>query len=112
MKGASAYIVYAPFALFIRCRSLRVHIIFMGDYGKMELKNMTNCPNCGAVITGDKCEYCGTVFRRKEDNINILLDGRAIARAVREEQNKIYETYRNDIIVERDAKGRLRPVRR
>lgn len=23
---------------------------------------MTNCPNCGAVITGPKCEYCGTVF--------------------------------------------------
>lgn len=25
-----------------------------------------NCPNCGAPITGDKCEYCGTVFRIKE----------------------------------------------
>lgn len=24
---------------------------------------MTKCPNCGAVITGPKCEYCGTVFR-------------------------------------------------
>ena len=23
---------------------------------------MTNCPNCGAVITGPKCEYCGTRF--------------------------------------------------
>lgn len=22
----------------------------------------TNCPNCGAVITGMKCEYCGTDF--------------------------------------------------
>ncbi len=21
-----------------------------------------NCPNCGAPITGDKCEYCGTMF--------------------------------------------------
>jgi len=21
-----------------------------------------NCPNCGAVRTGSKCEYCGTVF--------------------------------------------------
>lgn len=21
-----------------------------------------NCPNCGAPIVGDKCEYCGTVF--------------------------------------------------
>ena len=23
---------------------------------------MTNCPNCGAVITGPKCEYCDTIF--------------------------------------------------
>lgn len=23
---------------------------------------MTNCPNCGAPITGPKCEYCGTRF--------------------------------------------------
>lgn len=23
-----------------------------------------NCPNCGAVITGDKCEFCGTVFQK------------------------------------------------
>lgn len=22
----------------------------------------TNCPNCGAPIVADKCEYCGTVF--------------------------------------------------
>ena len=21
-----------------------------------------NCPNCGAPVTGDRCEYCGTVF--------------------------------------------------
>lgn len=24
---------------------------------------MTNCPNCGAIMRGDECEYCGTVFR-------------------------------------------------
>ena len=23
---------------------------------------MTNCPNCGAVITGPQCEYCNTRF--------------------------------------------------
>lgn len=23
---------------------------------------MTNCPNCGAPISGIKCEYCGTAF--------------------------------------------------
>ena len=24
--------------------------------------NQTNCPNCGAPIQGEKCEYCGTIF--------------------------------------------------
>ena len=24
--------------------------------------NHLNCPNCGAPIDGDKCEYCGTHF--------------------------------------------------
>ena len=24
--------------------------------------NSYNCPNCGAVITKDVCDYCGTVF--------------------------------------------------
>lgn len=23
---------------------------------------MSNCPNCGAPIVGNKCEYCGTIF--------------------------------------------------
>lgn len=23
------------------------------------------CPNCGAPITGDKCEYCGSWFTKK-----------------------------------------------
>lgn len=28
----------------------------------LNTKKYTNCPNCGAVITGIKCEYCGTNF--------------------------------------------------
>ena len=24
---------------------------------------MINCPNCGAPIKGNVCEYCGTVFK-------------------------------------------------
>ena len=28
---------------------------------------ISNCPNCGAPIIGNKCEYCGTVF----DNISL-----------------------------------------
>jgi hypothetical protein len=30
------------------------------DFGG--LPEMTNCPNCGAPIVGDKCGYCGTHF--------------------------------------------------
>lgn len=29
---------------------------------------MYNCPNCGAPITGEKCEYCGTVFNAETAN--------------------------------------------
>ena len=36
---------------------------------------MTNCPNCGAPITGDVCEYCGTVFNdTPKSKYNKLLD--------------------------------------
>ena len=28
---------------------------------------MTNCPNCGAPVTSDRCEYCNTVIYN-EDN--------------------------------------------
>ena len=28
----------------------------------------TNCPNCGAVITSEKCEYCGTHFNITNNN--------------------------------------------
>ena len=26
------------------------------------MKDLLNCPNCGAPISGSKCEYCGTMF--------------------------------------------------
>ena len=26
------------------------------------MNEVLNCPNCGAPITGEKCEYCGTVI--------------------------------------------------
>lgn len=25
----------------------------------------TTCPNCAAIITGDECEFCGTLFKRR-----------------------------------------------
>ena len=26
---------------------------------------LTNCVNCGAPLHGNKCEYCGTEYRRR-----------------------------------------------
>lgn len=34
---------------------------------------MTNCPNCGAPITGYRCEYCDTAFpehKTEEDELS------------------------------------------
>lgn len=28
----------------------------------VRVRGNTNCPNCGAPIDSEKCEYCGTVF--------------------------------------------------
>lgn len=28
----------------------------------IRIKEVTNCPNCGAPITGARCEYCGTML--------------------------------------------------
>lgn len=34
---------------------------------------MANCPNCGAPITGWRCEYCETVFDISEtEEINLV----------------------------------------
>lgn len=32
----------------------------------------TNCPNCGAPIKGNRCEYCGTVFGPTNDDLDSL----------------------------------------
>lgn len=33
---------------------------------------ITNCPNCGAPLSGMKCEYCGTEL--KANYVNVGLD--------------------------------------
>lgn len=67
-----------------------------------------NCPNCGAVITGSKCEYCGTVFETKNlinlkgDNFKIELnvngeDILAYISSVQVEYNHIFTDTSRDI---------------
>lgn len=36
----------------------------------MSLHKETNCPNCGAVISGSVCEYCGTIFPANINKFN------------------------------------------
>lgn len=60
----------------------------------------TNCPNCGAVVTGPTCEYCGTRFRRSravEDIIqeNQLLLAKIEARRQSDACKDLYETALN-----------------
>lgn len=33
-----------------------------------------SCPNCGAPITGWRCEYCGTVFEREPASVRLSLE--------------------------------------
>ena len=42
------------------------HDLYLGEYqltNKKVKKIPTNCPNCGAVITKQVCDYCGTNFK-------------------------------------------------
>lgn len=38
------------------------------------MREITNCPNCGAPISGIKCEYCGTLFFDMAD-VELYKDG-------------------------------------
>ena len=31
-----------------------------------------NCPNCGAPVSGDVCEYCGTIFAEHNKKLKAL----------------------------------------
>jgi len=43
-----------------------------------------NCPNCGAVVKGKTCEYCGTSFSDpNEVNIEMLYADSEIFKVVR-----------------------------
>lgn len=62
-------------------------------------KLMTNCPNCGAVITGDKCEYCGTYFGTKFNNDKIIVQTKPLnmtAEEIAKELNRWCKIIRGD----------------
>lgn len=40
--------------------------------------DMTNCPNCGAPINGDICEYCGTNLSKHKRIYSHICDRKAL----------------------------------
>lgn len=46
------------------------------------MKDITNCPNCGApLLSNGHCEYCGTVVKRNNNNIvyhNVITTNRPV----------------------------------
>lgn len=42
------------------------------------MEPLTNCKNCGAVLHGHKCEYCGTEYQSARDPDNDKLFGKLI----------------------------------
>lgn len=68
---------------------------------------MTNCINCGAILTSYKCEYCGTEYEdRKPTNLaNVMLSyGITTEQAMR-----IF--YNNPEQVMKDAKEKIKEYR-
>ena len=52
---------------------------------------MTNCPNCGAPITGPECEYCGTWFPELERTTEAEIKARTKTLADQEYIRWLYE---------------------
>lgn len=87
------------------------------------MREVLNCPNCGAPIAGSKCEYCGSVFydwatisMDKPTFIRMNLHGKLVmfkAVMVDLETNEQYSSYYADnqritVSVQRDLE--IRPV--
>lgn len=69
------------------------------------MNDMRNCPNCGAPLAGEKCEYCGTIcssrmdFSRLDDalmdeirleslKIKVAMQAHEIAESVKDKQER------------------------
>lgn len=51
---------------------------------------MTNCINCGAILHGDKCEYCGTKYENKAIAPNFQNFSRTGILKIGNEKVKVY----------------------
>lgn len=64
-------------------------------------KHITNCPNCGAVITGPICEYCDTRFEwARQDYVKV--DGLRAENIYITNQIELRELYANALAAMRN----------
>lgn len=76
--------------------------------------DMTNCPNCGAPISGIECKYCGTTFfdlvdiSTGRDCIVRLRHGNVIITGKMRVSSMDSEVNYADPMIGRDLTGRLR----
>lgn len=72
---------------------------------------MTNCINCGAILHGDKCEYCGTEYKNNGISASFNADDYTGTMNIGNEQIKVYiNRMESNIICEdsyRDSDGNL-----
>lgn len=47
----------------------RFEVVFRKDFNREKIKN---CPNCGANISGNKCEFCRTIIDNEEFKISSI----------------------------------------
>lgn len=64
------------------------------------MQERLNCPNCGAPITSEKCEYCGTLFY---DFANIKLDEVCYLRMKIGDSLYIFKAVPRNISIEQNA---------
>ena len=47
----------------------KFEVIFRKDFSREEI---TKCPNCGAAITGNKCDYCRSIIKNEDFKISSI----------------------------------------
>lgn len=63
---------------------------------------MTNCPNCGAVITSSQCEYCGTIFeldKRFSDKFIVKIGGKITQKKIKKLEEQLNKALLEDNLI-------------
>lgn len=72
---------------------------------------LTNCVNCGAVLHGNKCDYCGTEYNNSGISVNFSADDYMGIMKLRDEEIRVYIGSMEGNVVcgdlHRDSDGKL-----